>query len=1036
MDKNHVEQLKSILKTIEKHPNAKVSKLIKCFEIERTPQNIALLLIELAEHPEFSADTTISLKYYLDCFKDLAQEPSFAEAGIILFNSSKIYAKRVDHIHQEIERLILSLSNVEETALNPNANNALQNPVKEKRGRKRTLEQINGPYEANMSAKRIKMLSKNKRFENAAVPKGNSTLKKTAVNDIDKTMKTYIPQATWQHSIIEDFDYEDEVDSKKNYKLFTYHLEHRYNTLIPDINFKMYFKIKDYIDDNCNDLKLPESWPPLSDAYIEQYLNLEDAILVKEGHFEKCQEKLDGPSFEALARSFLNKSKDGSLKKTLSIPDSGIESDLNSSFNDTDDHIQANCSENASTQLVGASQISICESNNSARNSSSDSGIDLDTSSVLSQLTDAAQISNGNILDKTNLNSDSGINLETSVESQITDTTQISNEDLLKKIALEPESEKACTETITDFLAPISAENGIQANGETVEVTQNDPTLANVVLLEKNDESLDKMNNNEQSPLTDSSAQTKEQQIQINGGNTNLTKTDPTLLDPSKLEEDLSTLKLVLPHISDEAIYMSDLDEKDRQMLSPSVVTTDVFRCLKDKSNIVIKVDDTIEHLFKIKEPVQEFCSLPLYERPDFSLLLNILKIPLKHFNKRRRFKLGPDFDLLKKERLKKYVRRSSISKCSAPKKLTRMIENVRAEHISPPSTPSYEPDWLGFPEESLMDKNRTMSRDSGISLHQNEDFVESPDLLSSTLNTIAFDDVSNENKNNGDSSTNMSGDLLPVPNELQENTESSKQLPAELPAVLNEPKENTDSTNMPAELPAVSNGSQENTESTIVPAELPVSLETVSVTPPETNNPSETGEVINNINENINNSLEDHQNKQLDDLNEENRIRAKVHQWHSHLQPILACSRERHHFDVFAIGTEIMTQFDRNDVCNEKVSFKNVMEEKDESLISRYFLSMLLLANQGNIRIDVQNKSTDQPSELHDIRLQLLSRKRNIVSLEDNIGLKTPLASATPQINNESSAVAIVRTLKIVPQVPKMDDLDSGVAMSEEFSG
>ena len=126
-----------------------------------------------------------------------------------------------------------------------------------------------------------------------------------------------------------------------------------------------------------------------------------------------------------------------------------------------------------------------------------------------------------------------------------------------------------------------------------------------------------------------------------------------------------------------------------------------------------------------------------------------------------------------------------------------------------------------------------------------------------------------------------------------------------------------------------------------------------------------------------------------------------QIQQWHEHLQPILAKSRERHHFDVFQLGTEIIetVQSRRNSKdqlpSNESsssdkpsASFHNIMEDKDHSYVSRYFLSTLLLANQSNIEISINNKSSEKPTSWKDLNLKLLSTKRHTVAIEDNIGM------------------------------------------------
>lgn len=120
-----------------------------------------------------------------------------------------------------------------------------------------------------------------------------------------------------------------------------------------------------------------------------------------------------------------------------------------------------------------------------------------------------------------------------------------------------------------------------------------------------------------------------------------------------------------------------------------------------------------------------------------------------------------------------------------------------------------------------------------------------------------------------------------------------------------------------------------------------------------------------------------------------------QIQQWHEHLRPILAKSRERHHFDVFQLGTEIIDtiQTSSNNTKEEgpnlnSTTFDDIMDQKDKSYVSRYFLSTLLLVNQSNVNIVVENKSSEHPSSWPDIKLKLLSTKRHTVAIEDNIGL------------------------------------------------
>lgn len=130
-----------------------------------------------------------------------------------------------------------------------------------------------------MVPKKFKKLTEEKRF---AVTK-QITKPKLMQRNIE--VEQQIHPAGWLHAAIYDFENEEDVDTKRNYKLFTYHVEHRYNTLVPDINFRLHFKVKDYMDEQeemddeeaCN--TEDRSWPPLSEAYVQKYLRLENYVL-------------------------------------------------------------------------------------------------------------------------------------------------------------------------------------------------------------------------------------------------------------------------------------------------------------------------------------------------------------------------------------------------------------------------------------------------------------------------------------------------------------------------------------------------------------------------------------------------------------------------------------------------------------------------------------------------------------------------------------------------------------------------------------
>lgn len=126
-------------------------------------------------------------------------------------------------------------------------------------------------------------MTQEKRFAPIKTP----TKTKSLLRNIE--VEQQIHPACYQHATIYDLENEEEVDTKRNYKLFTYHIEHRYNTLVPDINFRLHFKVKDYIDAQeeadedmhvgSNGYAKNQEWPPLSEEYVQRYINLENHVL-------------------------------------------------------------------------------------------------------------------------------------------------------------------------------------------------------------------------------------------------------------------------------------------------------------------------------------------------------------------------------------------------------------------------------------------------------------------------------------------------------------------------------------------------------------------------------------------------------------------------------------------------------------------------------------------------------------------------------------------------------------------------------------
>lgn len=105
-----------------------------------------------------------------------------------------------------------------------------------------------------------------------------------------------------------------------------------------------------------------------------------------------------------------------------------------------------------------------------------------------------------------------------------------------------------------------------------------------------------------------------------------------------------------------------------------------------------------------------------------------------------------------------------------------------------------------------------------------------------------------------------------------------------------------------------------------------------------------------------------------------------------------MSTSRERHHFNVFDIGSEIIECIQKNNNLtnniesneNCKTSLEAVMDDKDKSHVSRYFLSTLLLVNQSNVKLSVPSTDGEEPVAWKDINMELISIVRHKVDFAD----------------------------------------------------
>lgn len=96
---------------------------------------------------------------------------------------------------------------------------------------------------------------------------------------IEHMYQDHTPAELWKHAPIIDPANPYEKDEKKNYKLFTYHPEPRYNTLLPDIPFERLNLIKEYVHSNHVDVSDTMNGNVSNKEYLDEYIALENQML-------------------------------------------------------------------------------------------------------------------------------------------------------------------------------------------------------------------------------------------------------------------------------------------------------------------------------------------------------------------------------------------------------------------------------------------------------------------------------------------------------------------------------------------------------------------------------------------------------------------------------------------------------------------------------------------------------------------------------------------------------------------------------------
>ncbi|XP_030244500.1 uncharacterized protein LOC108658520 [Drosophila navojoa] len=199
-----------------------------------------------------------------------------AAAGNVLQYCSKVYGDRVEYMYQVVEHQIEALL-IADPKKDENSNNN-KDAGKPEEPRKRRVKKLTqkefDPFSYRMEPKKFKIMSEEKRFSRVGF-ETNRNRNRT----IEHMYQDHTPLHMWKYASIMDPANPYEKDEKKNYKVFTYHPEPRYNTLLPDIQFDRLNLIKEYVNRNQVNVSDTLNRNMSNKEYLDEYIALENQML-------------------------------------------------------------------------------------------------------------------------------------------------------------------------------------------------------------------------------------------------------------------------------------------------------------------------------------------------------------------------------------------------------------------------------------------------------------------------------------------------------------------------------------------------------------------------------------------------------------------------------------------------------------------------------------------------------------------------------------------------------------------------------------
>ncbi|XP_032305318.1 uncharacterized protein LOC6500333 isoform X2 [Drosophila ananassae] len=974
------EARREILEIAKNRPGTHVAKCIQAYDEQSDLAALILLLEELSKNTDYSTDLRISLGYYIDellrhCLKNrnVSRRSAIVAAGSALQYCGKIYGDRVECMYQVVEHQIEALLSSEaqkepSESKGPENNETKPEEPRKRRAKKLTKKEVD-PYLLTVEPKKFRVMQDEKRFS------ATGFVKCSRNRTIEYLYQDHTPPNLWRHAPIVDPHNPYELDEKKQYKMFTYHVEHRYNTLLPDIPFERLNLIKEYVHtNNVNTAEILNEHKTTKD-YLNEYIALENQMLASRyGATVRTRRRMDKSAVEAEKRS-RRETTDPESPKKLRLDDSvadGTERDEGETLNQTDLIDQS-----LATGELLQNQISVDSGLGDSLNSSQE---------------------------------DSAINStqdESQVESSTLCESQVENPALSSTLAI---NESSILDSTRIDLPP--AKEG-----------------------------------------------SFEDLIQIDSG---------IDMDEVNCDTHLPTGQC----FDDEGVVLSDFE--DLRLLSPKVVLRDIMRDVPNKENISVVVGEEVTEVSSIKGQAEDVDVIAVNAEEAvnvprevcYPIERNILGIPQKHLRKRILFKLPQGYELFKQARLPS-KREAAPKPPTAPRVLNLRIEqeeNTSEAYEEIPGSPlslefDYDMNFLGFRRHTLdsgfdIDTIRAWSAtvstigEAPIDVESAPEAQEAvpliPDAADQAIDAAA-EPSGMENENNTSVAAENSMEDSKLESTAMEATSVGMDsglgvsLNSDLSARMEDSAADLNQTSSSL------NDSQRDqiaAETTTLLDESTI-IDEAPATKSGADKPVDDQDLVDCDASLRSNSPTESEDSQIDVP----VVGSSIRDWHQRLAPALEAAHERQNFNIKDLGTEIL------EVCQKgggTATLKDVMKDKDPSIMCRYMLASLVLTNHGNVALSFGgSKRKSEPLEISQFCMELKSTKRMEIHPEDDVGNIKPvqlkptkpvkeLQSTKPvKAKRKSTEMdgpqVFSKTVRLIQPIPKVyqspSETDSGIS-------